>query len=267
MSYIRSPDVRRVLTSAVTYYVRTDGSDSNNGLSDTAGGAFRSAQKAVDTIADTLDIASQTVTVQIADGTYTSPIILRNVVGYSAPGNLIIKGNSGASANVVLSTTSADAVLAGGISAVWQIKDVKLQTTTGGNGLNINQGAILQFGNINFGACAGYHILCQQGSFVKAISSYAISGGALAHGQASQRAQIGIFGVNLTITNTPAFSTAFADVRSLGLFVSGSNTFTGSATGSRYSVTQNSLLETFGSGSTYLPGNAAGSTATGGLYS
>jgi hypothetical protein len=45
-----------------------------------------------------------------------------------------------------------------------------------------------------------------------------------------------------------------------------SDTFSGSATGARHSVTGNGYLFTNGAGASYLPGNAAGSTASGGQY-
>jgi hypothetical protein len=43
-------------------------------------------------------------------------------------------------------------------------------------------------------------------------------------------------------------------------------TFTGAATGKRYDVTENGVISTAGGGANYFPGNAAGTTATGGQY-
>jgi hypothetical protein len=99
---------RELLTANRTYYVRSDGNDSNTGLANTSGGAFLTVQKAVNIIAATLDLGGSAVTVQIADGTYTGAVSLKEVVGYSAPGCLVIQGNNSTPANVVISTTSAN---------------------------------------------------------------------------------------------------------------------------------------------------------------
>jgi hypothetical protein len=50
--------------------------------------------------------------------------------------------------------------------------------------------------------------------------------------------------------------------------VEATTSFTGAATGKRYTVTDNSTIRTSGSGENFLPGNAAGTanTATGGYY-
>jgi hypothetical protein len=43
-------------------------------------------------------------------------------------------------------------------------------------------------------------------------------------------------------------------------------TFSGAGTGKRYSVNENSVIETGGSGASYFPGDVAGSAANGGQY-
>jgi hypothetical protein len=258
--------VRDVLTANRTYYVRSDGNDGNSGLANNSGGAFLTIQKAIDTIA-ALDIGIYTVTVQIADGTYTGANVLKNVVGFAAAGNLVIKGNNATPANVVISTTSADAFSADGITSVWDIKDLKVQTAgVSGSGISANNGASVRYGNVNFGVCVTAHAFANLGATITAISNYAVSGGALIHWFAVNGAKQSANGVTVTITGTPAFSSAWASSQGNAVITCYSDTFSGSATGTRYSVTGNGYLFTNGGGATYLPGNAAGSTASGGQY-
>ena len=91
VSFPASGGARELLTANRTYYVRTDGSDSNNGLANTSGGAFLTIQKAIDTAA-ALDLSIYNVTIQIADGTYT---ITSAILGKSAvsAGEIWLVGN------------------------------------------------------------------------------------------------------------------------------------------------------------------------------
>ncbi len=98
------------LSSDLTYYIRTDGNDSNNGLTNTSGGAWLTWQKAWDHIALNLDLAGYTVTVEIADGTYTTGMFCGGgMVGVKGPENIIFKGNTVSPQNVILTTSSGTA--------------------------------------------------------------------------------------------------------------------------------------------------------------
>lgn len=255
-------DIREKLTASRTYYVRTDGSDSNTGLVNSSGGAFLTVQKAVNTVAE-LDINGNTVTIQIADGTYTGSVVLKNTVGFQTSGNLVIQGNSGTPANVLISVTSANAFEATGLSSVWRIKDLKITTTTAGNCIYAIGGSVIEFGNIDFGASATAHIRADTGGLIRAISNYSITGAATYHYLAQSNGVINVLSLTITLTGTPAItytvlSEAHVDVRY--------NTYSGSSTGTRYLVRKNGVVNTDGASSTYLPGSIAGSTATGGQY-
>src|SRR4029079_13907135 len=58
---------REALTAHRTYYVRANGSDSNNALANTSGGAFLTIQKAIDVVA-ALDLSIYDVAIRVADG-------------------------------------------------------------------------------------------------------------------------------------------------------------------------------------------------------
>jgi hypothetical protein len=253
---------RELLLANRTYYVRTDGNDSNDGLTNTSGSAFLTIQKAIDTVA-ALDLSIYDVTIQVADGTYTGAVGLKSTVG---SGRVTLQGNNTTPANVVISTTSANAVTAAGISGLWTLKSLKLQTATSGNALSVTD-CVVSIDNLNFGATAagGIHIVAARGT-VLILTGYAVSGSASSHMFADTNATIYLSGgITVTLTGTPAFS-IFASALKCSVIRAIAITFSGSATGSRYSVVTNAVIDTGGGGANYFPGNSAGSTATGGQY-
>lgn len=253
-----------------TYYVRTDGSDSNTGLVNNAGGAWLTLQKAWDVIHQTLDLNGYTVTVQIGDGTYSSAGVnaYGPVLGGKGTGSVVFQGNSGTPGNVVISVTSDTCFLArdGGMLTV---KDMELATTTSGNCLSADGGGAIAFSNVRFGACAGRHIDTRSRGVIYPIGSYAITGGAQRHLFAGIGGMIDFSGtITVTLTGTPAFSQSFARAAGGLIYVpSTAVTFSGAATGTRYTVASNGAIDTEGGGATYLPGNAGGSTAPDDEYS
>lgn len=257
--------VREKLTSNRTYYVRADGSDSNDGGADTSGSAFLTIQKAVDS-ASRLDIAGVTVTIQLGDGTYTAPVTLKNVVGFSAPGNLVIQGNAAAPANVILSVASSDIITSDGLSSVWDIKNLKLTGTVTGSGIVAKNGATVRYGNIDFGAVASVHLLAFNAGRIVCLSNYTVSGGANVHWQSYYNGIITASGFTVTISGSPTFTSGWVYCSSLGIVDCYGMTFSGAASGARYNVFGNAVIFTNSGGSTYLPGSTAGSSTTGGQY-
>jgi hypothetical protein len=258
---------RDVLSADRTYYVATTGSDSNSGL--TSGAPFLTVQKALDVVAGNIDLNGYTVTIQIADGTYApaSGTKVADIKPWMGGGALIIQGNNATPANVVLSATAANVINvgAGALPGSLTLSGLKLTTTTSGAGINLSQACAASFSALDFGSCAGAHIVIASGAFLQATGNYTISGGATRHWQSNPMGWINCIGRTLTITGTPAFSSAFA-LTLFGYMNVSSCTFSGGATGSRYSATGNGIINTGGQSATYLPGDTAGSTATGGQY-
>jgi len=252
---------RELLTAARTYYVRTDGSDSNTGLTDSSGGAFLTLQKAIDTVCS-LDMSIYQVTIQVRSGTYTGTNLLKNYVGALAP---IILGDTTTPSNCVISTTANHCFYLD-VNAVWIIKGLKLQTTTSGSCLYaISNGSVINFYNIEFGTCANFHMRAETAAVIRAFANYSITGGAQCHHIATTTGIIHVSGFTVNITGVPGFSIAFAYARLLAIIRADSNTYTNAATGVRYDIAANSICST-SAGVNYLPGSIVGSTATGGLY-
>ncbi len=246
---------REVLTAARTYYVRADGNDAYNGYANTAGSAFLTLQHAVDTVA-ALDMSIYNVIIQLVDGTYGAGCTITGP--WVGSGTVTIQGNVGTPANVIvqgkiLATSGARVTVTG----------LKFVTST--LGLHASYDATITFSNINFGACTTAHMRAEYGGNLVCSGSYAISGAAAAHWDIRQGMLL-CFGVTITITGTPAFGTAFAFATRSGLMAIPTITFSGSATGLRYSATLNGVIDTSSGGATYLPGNSSGTTATGGQY-
>jgi len=255
-------NVRERLTASRNYYVRTDGSDSNSGLANTASGAFLTIQKAVDTAA-ALDLSIYAVTINVADGTYTGAIVLKSYVGV---GPIAIVGNAGTPANVVISTTGATCITGSQVRGPYSINGLKLVANTPGyNGVTLSQGTQLTYSNIDFGA-ANIQLSVTMNATAVAAGNSTISGNANIHWYVTSGGMIQDAGKTITLSGTPAFAQAFAWAQQHGRTVVNANTFSGSATGTRYYADTLALIDTVGGGATYLPGNAAGSTATGAVY-
>lgn len=255
--------VREKLTAARTYYVRPDGSDANDGLANNAGGAFLTIQKAIDVVFGTLDLDAFNITIQLGDGTYTAG------GNATAPrlgtGLVTIQGNATLPQNVIVNAASIGCFrAASGASLI--VKDMELRTTSGINCLVAAIGGFIQFGGVRFGTSGSNHIRTEIGGLVEAIGNYSIVGNASSHINMGLGGIVRVSGRTIMLTGNPAFGAAFVLGTTGGMAVLNGNTFPGAATGKRYDVTLNAGVNVTGAGVNYLPGDVAGTTATGGVY-
>jgi hypothetical protein len=140
-------------------------------------------------------------------------------------------------------------------------------TTTGGGYPCIQTllGAVT-ISNINFGVSSGVHMSVLQGGQIFASGNYTVSGGATAHIDCQGVSYVSIYGLTITLSGTPAFSNCFLNAVKTCTLGYGSNTFSGSATGKRFNVDRNAVIDIIGATpNTYVPGNSNGTTSNGGL--
>jgi hypothetical protein len=257
---------RTIMTGNRTYYVRTDGNDSNTGLTDSAGGAFLTVQKAVDVCA-TLDIGEYVLTIDVGDGTWTTAIVIDKAplgTRKSNAGvvNFVLQGDNGSAVN--LNTTSASAITIKNIPHI-KVSGFHITTTTAGKGLLVDNSHV-DMGWMEFGACADEQILVNNHGLVWVTASYSVSGGAPGHLLLDgPGAAFDTDAITVTLTGTPDFSDNTVAVYSTSFCRLRDVTFSGAATGTRYDVQQTSTLYTNG-GASYVPGDGAGGVSNGGVY-
>ncbi len=255
--------VRELLSANRTYYVRSDGSDSNSGLADDASNAFLTIQKAYDTIAK-LDLGGFTATIAVGTGTFEGVNLNTPWLG----GNIVLIGAGAANTTVTTSTKAGSLLVSTALPGLLTVQSLKITATGGQSGIRMNAaGKILLGTGIEFGACAGRHmLLAAAGAYLECSAAYTISGGATCHMDAQYHAFVRNDIKTITLTGTPAFSSAFCAASNGGGILASVLTFSGSATGPRYLSATSGHINTGGGGANYFPGNAAGTATTGSYY-
>jgi hypothetical protein len=259
--------VREKLTAARTYYVRTDGSDSNTGLVNDSGGAFLTKQKAYDVITGTLDLGGYTVTVQVGAGTYTGGLLVSQP--WTGGGAVTFTGDTTTPANVLVSRTSATCVeTTASLPGVLTVQGFEFRTTTSGSAVIMAAPGVLTLGNNRFGACNDFHIRATgAGANIVMNSAYSITGGTLRHYDIEQGATLTTPSATVTLTGTFTFTLEFCYATLGGTIQAGFSTYSGGTiTGQRYDISLNAAVSVAGGGASFFPGSIAGATATGGQY-
>jgi len=239
-----------VLSAARTYYVRTDGSDANDGLANTSGGAFATIQHAINQ-ARALDKSQHGVVINIGAGVYTENLTISDGDAgnpYSSP-IISLVGDAVTPANVRIS----------GYLYIYYARGVSLlglefDGTVASYGSAIALAGACRFksgfGSGNLGYFEAGSCIITGGSYGEGV--YAYDGGVTL-----------VYG--LTVEGTPAFSSSFAAAWYAGR-VAFLDQPSGSATGKRFVAEGAGIVDCYGAAEDFLPGDAAGTTATGGQY-
>lgn len=253
----RAQNTRETLRANRTVYVdASSGSDTTGDGS--VGAPFATKQKAMDTVSS-WDCSTFEVVISCAAGTDTSGATWRGHIGTGA---VILRGDTTTPSNCVWNRTGGNDITFG-IGAKLTVEGFKFQTTTSGHAIQVRAFGQLTLGINEFGACAGAHIRADNLAQVACTANYTISGGANRHIDTSANCAFGYGSNTITVSGTPAF-TEFIYV-SLGSMISLFNTtFSGSATGKRYTIDGGAIINTYGAGtsSTYFPGNSNGTAAS-----
>lgn len=167
--------MREVLSADRTYYVRADGDDANDGLADTAGGAFATLQHAADVVFGTLDLGGHNVTVQVADGSYSEGA---HVIGAQVgAGRIYFVGNATTPGNVIVSSAT-DYAFAAEAGAFFSVQGMELSSTLRGC-LWATKGGKIYFSNVRIGTTVQHQMRADDQGLIYAEGNYAIVGGSV----------------------------------------------------------------------------------------
>lgn len=269
--------IRAVLSGNTTFNVSGSGSDLTGDGS--AGNPWATPQHAMNVLG-MYDFAGFQATVQHANGTYPCPQITSFPVGafnFAGGNSIIFMGNASDNTAVTWTDTGSNT---DGFSCLDTECPCDIQIdhiTIAPSGANVwpltvdSNWSLISYTNCRFVApVGGSSVGCiffnpMSTAFFDTIEVVGNWGYFVKTDINGPFNQVGFIGA-WTMTGTPAFSDAFVHLSMQSQAFLTRFSFTGSATGSRYAIAQNSALNTNGGGVLALPGNVAGSIQTGASY-
>lgn len=250
-----------VLSAARTIYVRKDGSDSNSGLVNNAGGAFLTIGKAV-SYCQARDLNDNNITISINTGTYAEDV---TVTGPNRGGGRIIF--VAPAGTVTFDGPSEGIIVSDG--AIVEVNGTNMVFSGGNFHLHATRFASIYARGFTLGACAEYQIYSTRFGYIEIDGGYSVSGGAKGMLQASHHGHIRLTAstvtllANVTYTEYVNYSLASADITWTNGCSVNYNGFT--ATGTKVMV-DGSIMQ-WGAGTIDFPlGSGTGIEANGGKF-
>jgi hypothetical protein len=248
-----------------------NGLDSNDGLAVGAGNAWKTLQGAYNNIVANLYTGGLTTSVFSVGGTDTGGLLINSP--WNGGGTLQFIGNTAAPDNCKITTSGHCVNINCAMPGSLGIEGFQLSSTGSGYCILHSGAGQVNVGLNDYGAAGDatvFHMCANaSGASINVVANYQVTGGATAHFAAIAGGIIRCNSVTCTFNTNPTAFTEFAYATEEGIIQSTGMTRTNKAnvTGSRYSANTNSIIDTFGSGAAYFPGNAAGAVdAFGGIY-
>lgn len=246
--------------STTTFYVRTDGSDSNSCTVDSAAppgstaGACLTVQAAIDKVYGNIVTQFFTNNIFVRGGTYASSCnqLTGLLVG---GGTLNITGDISTPATVNLSCSTTHVFRTTGAQV--NLNGFKLSTPSGtGSPVFATNGSNLVITNMEYGVAAAAQVEAETNSTIMEYGPITISAGTVSHFHVNNASTI-VSTAAYTLTGTPHWGSYYAGVASYGSLFTGAATFSGLATGTRCVVHDFGYVNVSGAsgGANFLPGD------------
>lgn len=253
---------RELLTAPRTYIVRgTDGDDADDCLSEAT--ACRTWQGAVNKAAR-LDFGGRTVTIlHGSEGPFTFGAV--SVPALQGGGDLRFQGHP-VPGETVFDTTAPWTFYVDRSEASVDFRDLTIRAAS--VGVSVVNGAVVSIENgVVFGNAGFAHLFVHDRPSVLYVlgKSYTIAGSAPFHIYVAAGSAY-LEHCTVALVGTPSWAGGAFIASSGGWVQVTGNTFVGAATGQRFAVYLNGVINTGAGGPNLLPGSTPGSVSLGGLY-
>lgn len=257
VSFPQSGTPRESLAANRTYHVRTDGNDENSGLGDAAGTAFRTIQHAV-TVMLNLDCGTHDVTIEVSEGIYdevvsiSGPVLgtgVYRITGNTTDPSLVTTQRFDCSFGASVEITGFELTSANGLRtrSDAKVNVDHLRFVGAGSAMNLNQSFVdANYANLFFGPAVDTIATMYNYAYLSAFDTTFTLGSGIDWGSSGA---FFLQGFCLAWLQSAQFA---GDVTS--------------ATGKRYSISLNSVLNTANAGATFVPGASDGSVNDNSLY-
>lgn len=258
---------RETLTANRTYYVRSDGNDSNTCLVNNAGGACLTIQAAINKTT-AIDLAGFAVTIQV--NCASPPCTFAAGVTVSTPfqgGLVTLQGDTTTPSNVVIATAGTSITVQN--TAILNVKGFKLTSSGSYCILATQHGVIHVTGNMEYGACSIASLAADNMGLLSVEASYNLTGAGSFHLLAIYNGLLtNNTGAVITVTQTGslAFTTYAAAARAGQIVYFNVSYSGGTITGTRWTADAIGSIFTNGcSVSGSFQGSVNGSATNGGV--